>query len=358
MMTRRSFLNTASQGLLAASIPCLRAQPGSSASPGLKDLVSRNARVGAVVDQWQMQNPRWLKLILDNFNLVTLGKLKWGYVRPSESTYDFLESDWMAAFCREKNLAMHGHNLCWNAGNPAWLAKSLTKSNASRFLSDHIATVMKRYAGRISSWDVVNEPIATWMGRPDGLYEGPWLDALGPQYIDIAFHAAAEADPTPLRVLNIAHVEQGGTGSDATRAATLRLIEGLLKRAVPVQAIGFESHLAGDYPGDATPSRTRFVRELRQFGLKILLTEIDIDDTHLTSDIANRDFVVSECYGAYLTSMLAEAQPERIIFFSPSDQKNWYDAIHRFPYLRRDGLPHVPVSSTTPSYRKRLTLLS
>ena len=348
MMSRRSFLSSslsaASGALLLAASPELRALQVTSGAPasGLKDLVAPNVRIGAVADQWQMQDPQWLKLILDNFNLITLGKLKWGNLRPTDTTYDFKESDWMVNFCSGKNLEMHGHNLCWNASNPAWLAKTLTKSNAGGILHDHIATVMKRYSGKIASWDVVNEPIATWMGRPDGLYTGPWLDAIGPSYIDVAFHAAAEADPKPLRVLNIAHVEQGGSAADPARTATLRLVEGLVKRGVPVQAIGFESHLAGDYPGSTTPSRASFVRELRQFGLKILLTELDIDDTRLPADIATRDHMVSDCYRDYLQSILTEAQPERIIFFSPSDQKDWYDAVHGAPFARRDGVPHRP----------------
>jgi endo-1,4-beta-xylanase len=201
---------------------------------------------------------------------------------------------------------------------------------------------MKRYAGRISSWDVVNEPIAVWMGRSDGLYKGPWLDALGPQYIDIAFHAAAQAEPNALRVLNTAHDEQPGRGSDDARTATLRLVESLLKRGVPLQAIGLESHLAGDYPGSATPSRTAFLHELRNFGLKILLTELDVDDTRLPADIASRDRQVAECYAEYIASMVAEARPERIIFFTPGDTRNWYDAIHLGPFVRADGAPHRP----------------
>jgi endo-1,4-beta-xylanase len=345
MITRRNFLHSASYSTLAASLPMLRGQQGtpSPATEGLKDLVPAPVLVGAVADQWQMQDARWLKLILANFNLITLGKLKLGFVRPSENTFNFSESDWMVAFCRRHQLAMHGHNLCWDANNPAWLAPALNnKQNAEKLLTSHITTLMKRYAGAITSWDVVNEPIAVWMGRPDGLYKGPWLDALGPEYIDIAFHAAAEADPQPLRVLNIAHVEQGGSGDDASRKATLQLVEALMKRKVPVQAIGFESHLAGDYSVADTASRSAFLRELRQFGLKIMLTEFDVDDTRLPADVTRRDLAVSDCYHDYLASILNEAQPGRIIFFTPSDQRNWYDAIRIPRFVRNDGAPHRP----------------
>src|SRR3954447_4040632 len=50
------------------------------------------------------------------------------------------------------------------------------------------------YRGRIHSWDVVNEAINVDDGHPDGLRKSQWLNLLGPQYLDIAFTAAAKAD--------------------------------------------------------------------------------------------------------------------------------------------------------------------
>jgi endo-1,4-beta-xylanase len=289
-----------------------------------------------------MQDQRMLPLILDNLNLITLGKLKWGFVRPTMNDFDFSESDWMVEFCIEHGLSMHGHNLCWNAANPAWLTQTLTKANASQMLTTHIQTVMKRYADRISSWDVVNEPIATWMGRDDGLYKGPWLDALGASYIDLAFHAAAAADPKPLRVLNIAHVEQGGSGSDMTRTLSLRLIEGLMQRGVPVQAIGFESHLSGAVSGSSSASRAWFVERLRGLGLEVILTELDVDDTQVPGNPSERDVVVADCYSSYLSSILPQARPKRVIFFSFCDLKNWIDGVRSPKYTRQDGSAHRP----------------
>jgi endo-1,4-beta-xylanase len=342
VITRRSLIKSATATALTAAIGCRPFAHSLNLTPrGLKDINPAHDRLtGAVIDMWQMQDPEILPLILKNFNLITLGKLKWSFVRPTLVGFNFIESDWMANFCTANGLAMHGHNLCWNASNPAWLTQTLTPSNAALLLTNHIGTVMQRYAGRISSYDVVNEPIASWMGRHDGLYKGPWLDALGESYIDIAFHAAAKADPTALRVLNIAHVEQPGSGSDLARACTLSLVERLLQRGVPVQAIGFESHLSGANSVSSTPSRQSFITALRQFGLKILLTELDVDDTAVEGNISERDAVVARCYRDYLASLMPQAQPSRIIFFSATDQKNWYDAVPA--YVRRDGGRHRP----------------
>lgn len=362
MITRRSLIQNATATALTAAISCRPFARSLDLTPrGLKDINPTHGRLtGAVIDMWQMQDPKILPLILRNFNLITLGKLKWSFVRPTPVDFNFSESDWMATFCTANGLAMHGHNLCWNASNPAWLTQTLTRANAALLLTNHISTVMQRYAGRISSYDVVNEPIATWMGRHDGLYKGPWLDALGESYIDIAFDAAAKTDPAALRVLNIAHVEQPGSGSDLARACTLSLIERLLQRGVPVQAIGFESHLSATNSVSSTPSRQNFISALRQFGLKIILTELDIDDTAVEGDIFKRDATVAQCYGDYLAGLIPQTQPNRIIFFSATDQKNWYDAVPA--YARRDGGRHRPglfdaSLATKPSYTAIATAL-
>jgi endo-1,4-beta-xylanase len=342
VITRRSMIQSATATALTAAIACRPfARSSPLTQPGLKDIRSSNGRlIGAVIDKWQLQDPKILSLVLRNFNLITLGKLKWGFLRPSPLGFDWSESDWMATFCTTNGLAMHGHNLCWNASNPEWLKLTLTPSNATMLLTTHITTVMQRYAGQISSYDVVNEPVATWMGHRDGLYKGPWLDALGESYIDIAFDAAKRADPAALRVLNIAHVEQPGSGSDLARACTLGLVERLLKRGVPVQAIGFESHLSGRSPVTSSPSREHFIAALRQFGLKIILTELDVDDTWIEGDIPSRDRVVAQCYEEYLADLIPQAHPSRIILFSATDQRNWYDALSAS--ARRDQKGHRP----------------
>jgi endo-1,4-beta-xylanase len=346
-MNRRDFFCSAGAAIAASALdhhPYISAQNTAMPTHGLKDINPCQGRlIGAVVDQWQMQDSRWLPLILKNFNLITLGRLKWEITRPDATVYDFKQTDWMVAFCSANGLTMHGHNLCWNASNPAWLSRVLTPANAEKILTDYITTVVKRYAGKISSYDVVNEPIAAWKGRSDGLYTGPWLSALGPEYIDIAFQAAAAADPKALRVLNIAHVEQGGRGDDIARELTLRLIEKLLNRGVPVQAVGFESHLSGRVSGGSTSSRIDFVKEIRQLGLQIFITEMDVDDTKLSTGVTRDDADVAQIYGDYLTSLLIEANPSRVTFFTPGDLNNWYDrAAPDATYARQGGALHRP----------------
>jgi endo-1,4-beta-xylanase len=202
---------------------------------------------------------------------------------------------------------------------------------------------MRRYKGQIPTWDVVNEPIDVWQTLPDGLSRGPWLDLLGPGYIDIAFRAAKDADPWPFRILNLNGAEHQDAVGDRTRAATLTLIQQLLKRGAPVQGIGLQGHLRAPYAANHAPF-LRFVSQIRELGLQVLVTECDIDDRGVQGDAARVKNEVASSYANFLTSIYPVAQPKRITFGAPTDRYSWYDDFAKAnnTYRRPDGAPHHP----------------
>jgi endo-1,4-beta-xylanase len=81
----------------------------------------------------------------------------------------------MANFARTHDLLFRGHTLVWHISLPSWFEDTVNSRNAEQFLVKHIETVVRHYAGQMHSWDVVNEVIATYEGRPDGLQNTPWL---------------------------------------------------------------------------------------------------------------------------------------------------------------------------------------
>jgi GH35 family endo-1,4-beta-xylanase len=61
-------------------------------------------------------------------------------------------------------MQLRGHYLVWSRDNriPQWLLKqesSITSEKATSLLSDYIHSVVSRYKGKLSWWDVVNEAI-------------------------------------------------------------------------------------------------------------------------------------------------------------------------------------------------------
>jgi len=277
-----------------------------------------------------------INFLSTNFNILAPnGEMKWNVQRPTPNEFNFEDGDWMLDFATEHGMKLRGHNLCWNTGNPRWVQQIVNKSNAEKILTNHITKVAGHYKGKLDSWDVVNEPIAVWFNKPGGYYAGPWLDALGPQYIDVAFHATAAADPSTLRVINVHHIEQ--SGDDEPRRACLKMLEDLIKRNVPVQALGMEAHLDANLPVDKE-SLGSFVKEVRGMGLEVLITELDINDAKIDGDAKIRDRVVADYYKHFLDIMLPISNMKRLIFWSLDDQNNWMDYMCPSPrWQRNDG---------------------
>jgi endo-1,4-beta-xylanase len=167
---------------------------------------------------------------------------KWMVIHPSANAYNFAPLDHITSFAAQHGMMTHGHTLVWHY-NPSWLIPTLQNSNqAQSLLTDHIATVLSHYAGRIVSWDVVNEAIDPASGRADGLRDSPWLDALGPSYIQKAFEAARNTDPKVKLVYNDYGIEYARPDHAVKRKLVLELLRNL-RRASFVDALGIQSHL-------------------------------------------------------------------------------------------------------------------
>jgi endo-1,4-beta-xylanase len=339
LMNRRAFLTAATATLGLTALDSVNAASLIDAEqPTLKQLaVGCGIRIGVAGSKHGLSGaaPEFLRFLSANFNLFTPeGELKWSAIRPTQNTYDFSGADWILEFAKQNGFAVRGHNLCWNTGNPPWVEQVVKKSNAEKILVDHISTVARRYAGKLDSWDVVNEPIALWFNKPGGYYAGPWLDALGPEYIDVAFHATAVADPETLRVINVHHIEQAS--DEEARHACLNMLEALLKRKVPVQALGIESHLDCNLTIDQA-RLDKFIATVRGMGLEILITELDINDSTVKGDNQHRDQVVADYYRRYLDVVLPVANLKRLLFWAPADH-SWMDYMCNTPrWQRADG---------------------
>jgi endo-1,4-beta-xylanase len=316
-------LQLAGHAALLNASPALMTESSPSQSMTLKAAgASSGCQVGTAAPLVLLQNASIAQFVVRNFNLLTASGLKWDAVHPQPDSYNFTEADWNINFAEKNGMRVHGHNLCWNSpANPPWFKSVLNQANARQFLTSHITTVMRRYQGRVDSWDVVNEPVVSWSRRSDGLYPGAWLDLLGPEYIDIAFHAAALADPKPLRILNIYDVEQGTREDELTRTRTTALLKQLVARGVPIQAVGLESHLDASQPLGQT-SFLEFIKEIRGLGLEVLITELDVLESRATGISMDWDQAVAKYYGDYIDQMLSAAHPRSVIFWSLQDR--WY----------------------------------
>lgn len=273
--------------------------------------------------------------------LVPEYELKWSKLRPDPETYHFGPADWLVEYAVAHGLEFRGHTLVWHSALPAWFHEVVTKDNAERILVEHIRTVVKRYAGAVHSWDVVNEAVLPGDSIPGGLRRSPWLDLLGREYIEIAFWTAAEADPNARLVYNEFELDYATRAEEAKRRAVLELLERLVSSGVPIHALGMQAHLrANRYRFDPEVLQA-FLRDVANLGLEIYITEMDVRDHRLPTSIRERDAGVARTYWEYLSAVLEVPQVKAVLTWGLSDRYTWLRGNGHA--VRSDGTPVRPL---------------
>ncbi len=206
-------------------------------------------------------------IVAREFGLVTPeSSMKWDPLRPSPGEYDFRDLDALDAFADEHDILLHGHPLVWYRLNPEWVDE-LPPAALEEAMVSHIRTLMTRWPGRYPVWDVVNEAV-----DDDGaaLRDSPFLDAMGPDYIDIAFRAARAADPGATLLYNDYDIGW----PTAKRDAVFELLDDMIARDVPVDGVGFQMHLDLDFAHAEGFSTT--MQAAADRGLDVYVTEFDV----------------------------------------------------------------------------------
>jgi endo-1,4-beta-xylanase len=247
----------------------------------------------------------------------------WTSTRPSINTFNFDETDYFADFAATNKLRLHGHPLVWHEALPKWLPEILASENAQQILTNHIETVVGRYAGKIHSWDVVNEAINIGDKRSDGLRKTPWLEFLGVDYIELAFQLAAKADPQAKLVYNDFGLEYNSPEDGAKRDAVLNLLQQLKSNGAPIYALGLQSHLSGERRNFKPQIFREFLQNVASLGLKIMITELDVTDNKLPLDSNKRDNIIAGVYEDFLSTALAEKSVVSVTSWGLSDRYTW-----------------------------------
>jgi endo-1,4-beta-xylanase len=285
----------------------------------------------------------YTRLVAEQANiLVAENSMKWQALRPTATTFDFTQADKLMKFASLAGQRVRGHNLCWHESIPAWFQTTATKDNAKQLLVNHIQTVAGRYRGRIHSWDVVNEAIESKDGRGDGLRKSPWLELIGPEYLEIAYTTAAEADPEAKLTYNDYGIELDTPEQTAKRAYVLMLLRRFKARGVPIHAVGIQSHLqaSGPQPGAGLVA---FIREARAMGLEAYVTELDVNTHKLPGGPELQDAAVAAVYKNYLGLVLAEPNVLAALTWGITSAHTWINQ-SREPWAKRpDGARQRPL---------------
>ena len=280
----------------------------------------RGILCGVAASTTELRNAAFSRVLAQEAGiLVPEYEMKREHIEPRRGALDLSACDEIAYFAKTHDMQFRGHPLVWHKRNPDWLEDAVRSSRDETPLTSYIARMAGHFRGRMHSWDVVNEAIAPGDGRSDGLRRSFWLDVFGPAYIDLAYHAARAADPDVLLVYNDWGCELGAPANDRFRAATLAFLDGALARGVPIGAYGMQGHLSAFGTSVDQEKLAAFLTKVKALGLKLIVTEHDVDDSGGASDIAIRDRAVADACRRFLDVVL-DARPVAVLTWGLSDR--------------------------------------
>ncbi|WP_210479633.1 endo-1,4-beta-xylanase [Naasia sp. SYSU D00948] len=188
------------------------------------------------------------------------------------------EAQALMDFAQANDLRVYGHTLVWHSQTPAWFFQNgagqplTTSETDQQVLRDRLRTHIFAVAEALSTgggyglfgsetnplvaFDVVNEVVSDGREEADGLRRSEWYRILGEEYIDLAFQYADEAfngqyavegESRPITLtINDYNTEQIGK-----QQRMHALVERLLARGVPVDAVGHQFHVSLAMPVQA-----------------------------------------------------------------------------------------------------------
>jgi endo-1,4-beta-xylanase len=348
-LRRRSVLSGGVAGLGGIAALLASSSVHAEQTEALNRLAAQKGlRYGTTISAAQItRDPTFFALVLQQAGLVVPeNDMKWlDMNRGAPGDDDYGPADTVAGFAVEGGLVLRGHNLLWYYRTPHWFFTLPGRDAQRRAVVDRIKALAGRYRGIIHSWDVVNEPIEPKDGRPDGLRKAVFLDALGPEYLDLAYRTARETDPKARLVVNEYDVELDSPEHEARRTVLLNLLQRMQRSGTPVDAVGIQAHLTAVGGPPFSPARLRrFLADLAGFGLTIQITELDVTDAHAPADIAVRDQLIADTYRRFLDAALDEPAVKMVVTWGLSDRHSWIVRRETNDVKwRKDDLPSRPL---------------
>jgi GH35 family endo-1,4-beta-xylanase len=338
-LSRREFVAAA-----AAVLPLVGGRAG-AAAPSLKDTCRGVFLVGAAFD---FRTPNEftaaeLGFIRSQFNAITPeNSMKPGPVHPQEQSWNWTPADTLVQFGQDNDIKVFGHCLVWHSQTNPWFFQDANRDVLLARLRSHIHTLVGRYKGRVSGWDVVNEAINDSEGiAGENLRESPWLKIVGPDYLTQAFRFAGQADPTVPLLYNDYSIESG-----AKHQSSLLLLRRLIAEGAPITGVGIQGHWS--LPALTMQRYEEIEQALENYkalDLRISITELDVSVTGTPGGQLGRGQAPTEPPSPELLAAQADAYGklfaifvkhraaiDRVTFWGLNDRRSWRRTRYPLPF--------------------------
>ncbi|MGB2976740.1 MAG: endo-1,4-beta-xylanase [Phycisphaerae bacterium] len=253
------------------------------------------------------QNAVYKERFAELFNYATT-YFYWRAYEPERGKPKYEYTDKVVAWAQERGIRLKGHPLLWGteSGIPAW-SQGQPPPDAQKA---RVREIMKRYAGKIEFWEVVNEP----------------AHVASPK-IDEPYRWARAADPKAVLIVNDYYVFGDGC------PPFLKLLTDAKAAGVPFDGIGIQAHepLTMRFPLDQVQ---RILDQYAALGLPIHITEF-------TPTSAGQPITGSRRSGVWDETAQAEYAERfyRVIFGHPATVAlTWWDMCDQGSWQKGGGL--------------------
>jgi endo-1,4-beta-xylanase len=303
-------------------------------------------------------NAAYQKFIASQFTTRITG-VPWNAIRPSRDVFDFSPpnswADWSMQLAADNAMRSHGYHLVWSSSLPNWLVNgNFGAGELNDILREHISTVAGRYKGRMNVWVVSNEHVARKL-YVKTLAENFWYLKLGDDYVEKALWWAKEADPGATLIIN--EDMNDGSRVEITNGF-YELAKGLKAKGAPLDGVGMQMHLMVSNPNAnseiSLASVSALMDRYHQLGLKVFVTEFDVDLRNVAGTDADRFVVQAGIYRDMFEAALDSGACKSFSLFNPGDKYSWLvvdpNAAHGGPAQRAAPTPWDESLNQKPAY--------
>lgn len=234
----------------------------------LSDAFENQFLVGAAISEDQIlgKDKKSISIVKNEYNTITPeNSLKWMFIEPQPNKFNFDVSDKYVDFGMKNNMHIVGHALVWHSQLSDYMKGIKDRKTMSFHIQNHINTLVKRYKGKIHTWDVVNEAL-----NEDGtLRESVFFNIMGSEYIENSFSWANDADPDVNLVYNDYNLCE-----EPKRKGAIKLIKDLQKKNIKIDGVGIQAHWQLNSPTIEEIEKT--IISFSELGIDVMFTELDI----------------------------------------------------------------------------------
>ncbi|PIF30305.1 endo-1,4-beta-xylanase [Flavobacterium sp. 9] len=199
-------------------------------------------------------------------------EMKMDQISTASGVYNWTVADKIVAYGNTNGINVHGHALVWHNSVPQWLKDfSGTDAEFAAEVKKYITDVVTHYAGKVKSWDVVNEAVDD---NGTSMRNTIFLQRMGTNYVKDCFQWARNAAIAASDNSLLLFYNDYATSTNIAKQDKVFSIVDDLKASNLIDGIGFQMH--NNY---LNPTKAQIETDLNKAvakGLKIHVSELDI----------------------------------------------------------------------------------